>query len=309
MPCIYKITNTVNGKVYIGQTAKTAKIRFGEHRRMARYKKNNSCSRLYCAMNKYGEKSFIVETIEECSEDKLNEREMYWIAEYDSFKNGYNCTLGGEGHKNRNADDYIKLWNDGFLISEISRKTHSTSDTVKGYLISAGISEIELKERFNAYTKENNPFKGKKHTQESLLKMSEAQKRRDPSTFRGGAHTVEGKIKAAEKFKRTYWSKSEEVRKEISRKSAEKRKGKCFREITSVPEETRKKISETLKKKHLCPPHAIKVYCKETDTIYRSMTEAEEQTGIDRHIIKQYVEGKRKDNRFHFELIKMQHNV
>lgn len=94
MGYIYKITNTLNGKVYIGQTIKTIQKRFTQH-------KNNSNKEyfsqivLYKAFNKYGIENFICEEIEEVPNDKLDEREKYWIEYYDSYFNGYNSTLGG----------------------------------------------------------------------------------------------------------------------------------------------------------------------------------------------------------------------
>jgi hypothetical protein len=46
-------------------------------------------------MRKYGIENFFVEKIEECEEDRLDEREIYWIQKYNSFNDGYNSTLGG----------------------------------------------------------------------------------------------------------------------------------------------------------------------------------------------------------------------
>ena len=46
-------------------------------------------------MRKYGIENFTFSVIEECSQEQLNEREIYWIEYYDTYKNGYNSTLGG----------------------------------------------------------------------------------------------------------------------------------------------------------------------------------------------------------------------
>ncbi len=94
MGYIYKITNMVNNKIYIGQTVKTVEKRFIQH-------KNNSNKEyfsqivLYKAFNKYGMENFKCEEIEEVPNDKLDEREKYWIEYYDSYFSGYNSTLGG----------------------------------------------------------------------------------------------------------------------------------------------------------------------------------------------------------------------
>lgn len=96
MPYIYKITNKMNEKVYIGKTLTTIDERWKRH--CIDYKKRNSEQRpLYSAMNKYGIDCFTVEMVEECNEDILSEREKYWIEYYSSFKNGYNATIGGDG--------------------------------------------------------------------------------------------------------------------------------------------------------------------------------------------------------------------
>lgn len=96
MAFIYKITNKVNGKVYIGQTQKTIQERFANHIKKAKIHTNRY---LYDAMNYYGYENFTVEKIEECPKEKLDEREIYWISFYNSNnKNfGYNMTKGGGG--------------------------------------------------------------------------------------------------------------------------------------------------------------------------------------------------------------------
>lgn len=103
MGFIYKVTNDINEKVYIGQTAFTIEERFAEHckDRLQDKSKNRP---LYNAMNKYGIEHFQIEQIEECPIDKLSEREIYWIEYYNSYENGYNATRGGEG--TRTIKDY-----------------------------------------------------------------------------------------------------------------------------------------------------------------------------------------------------------
>jgi group I intron endonuclease len=95
---IYKITNIVNNKVYIGQTQKTLEERFKHHVNFAKkdYRSKDIC--FARAIRKYGENNFIIEKIDEAdSKELLNEKEKYWINFYDSFKSGYNSTLGGDG--------------------------------------------------------------------------------------------------------------------------------------------------------------------------------------------------------------------
>lgn len=89
---IYKITNTTNGKCYIGQS-RDIEARWAKH--LSAYKSYPEWE-LYRAFKKYGIGAFSFEVIEECTIEELNEREIYWIAHFDSFNNGYNMTLGGK---------------------------------------------------------------------------------------------------------------------------------------------------------------------------------------------------------------------
>lgn len=90
---IYKVTNVINGKVYIGQTKRDLQLRWREH---CACKKDRLFNR---AIEKYGVKNFTVEQIDvACSQEELNEKETYWIKFFDSAnkENGYNLSLGGE---------------------------------------------------------------------------------------------------------------------------------------------------------------------------------------------------------------------
>jgi len=99
MPRIYKIMNSVNDKLYIGQTTKPLNKRMSEHRYGARTAKH--FSHLYNAMNKYGSDVFSIELIEECLIELLDEREKFWIAKLNTLTSGYNLTSGGQGVQKR----------------------------------------------------------------------------------------------------------------------------------------------------------------------------------------------------------------
>lgn len=99
MPYIYKITNKINGKCYIGKTLQTVQKRWEQHQHEANQLRSSDRP-LYRAINKYGIENFEIESIEEIKnilETDINEREKYWIEYYGSFKNGYNATYGGDG--------------------------------------------------------------------------------------------------------------------------------------------------------------------------------------------------------------------
>ena len=100
---IYKITNKVNGKIYIGQS-NDIKRRWSYYKNPPTTVEVNTLIML--ALKKYGFNSFTFEVIEECEIDQLNEREEYWISYYNSYWEGYNMTSGWEhnvGEANPNA--------------------------------------------------------------------------------------------------------------------------------------------------------------------------------------------------------------
>lgn len=99
---IYKITNQVNNKIYIGQS-KRIKERWQEHLRSGQpekysIKERDSKVPIHLAMQKYGVENFKFEIIEECLEEELNDKERYWISYYNSNnkEKGYNLTIGGQ---------------------------------------------------------------------------------------------------------------------------------------------------------------------------------------------------------------------
>lgn len=92
MTCgIYKITNKLNGKSYIGATI-NIEGRFSEHKR--------GKSTFGKIILQIGVENFTFEIIEECSIEELETKEEYYVALYDSYNNGYNKTPGGEPHFN-----------------------------------------------------------------------------------------------------------------------------------------------------------------------------------------------------------------
>lgn len=93
---IYKITNTQNGKVYIGQAVDIL-MRWRQHCNEA-YNKNGVAyeCKFYRAIRKYGISNFTFQMIESCEVDKLNQREIFYIEKFNSYHNGYNMTTGGQ---------------------------------------------------------------------------------------------------------------------------------------------------------------------------------------------------------------------
>lgn len=92
---IYKISNNINGKFYIGK-AINAEKRFKRHKYLA---KKGVKRHFYNAIRKYGENNFTLSIIEECDNEIINDREKYWIERLNATNPliGYNNASGGEG--------------------------------------------------------------------------------------------------------------------------------------------------------------------------------------------------------------------
>lgn len=103
---IYKVTNLINGKIYIGSTKNTLKMRWYSHCRYAL--KLNSLFRFHRAIRKYGIDNFKLEYLaSSLTYDYLEELEDFFINDYDSLKKGYNSVPAG---KNRELIvNYMKL--------------------------------------------------------------------------------------------------------------------------------------------------------------------------------------------------------
>ena len=135
MAFIYKITNDINQKIYIGKTERNIEERFKEHCREYRKKR---CEKrpLYAAMKKYGTEHFHVELVEET--DNPEEREQYWIKYYNCYgSTGYNATMGGDSKRYIDYDE---------IINDVLQRALTTSDPKKLEKIKANIGgEINRK--------------------------------------------------------------------------------------------------------------------------------------------------------------------
>ena len=120
MGYIYKITNTINNKVYIGQTVRNPLLRKEEHFTNLRKGIHHS-SHLQNSFDKYGD-VFEFEVIEECPDEKLNEREIALIEKFKSYTNGYNETKGGDGFVGANKHRIVKAGK-SYGIKSISGKS------------------------------------------------------------------------------------------------------------------------------------------------------------------------------------------
>lgn len=108
MGYIYKITNDINDKVYIGKTLlPSIEDRFKEH--LHDYTRKEYATRpLYKAMKKYGIEHFSIALIGEYPDEELSTMEIYWIGYYNGYEHGYNATRGGDGKQQFNYQDIIE---------------------------------------------------------------------------------------------------------------------------------------------------------------------------------------------------------
>ena len=145
MAYIYKITNILNGKSYMGKTLKSIEERFQEH---IRDSQKSRCEKrpLYDAMNKYGIENFQIEQIEECSDNIVNEREVYWIEWYGSFKYGYNATLGGDGKHYLDYDLICEVYNQTQNMKETAQICGCHPDSVSNILMERKIQKTTTQE-------------------------------------------------------------------------------------------------------------------------------------------------------------------
>lgn len=154
---IYKTTNKINGKIYIGKEKKNDPSYLG------------SGKLLGLAIKKYGKSQFIKEIIEECSPDCINRKETYWIDYFQSTDRtiGYNIALGGSGGDTiSNHPDKVSI---GRRHSK-NLKGRDSQRTNKGPL-----SEETKKKISEKLSGKNNPMFGKTHSPETKEKIKISQ--------------------------------------------------------------------------------------------------------------------------------------
>lgn len=187
---IYKATCKITGKVYIGQTRKQMEVRRYEHIRDA-FTLNVSTT-FANALRKYGKENFEWEVIDNAvTQEELDEKEIYWISEYNSTVEGYNMLPGGS----YNPMDNVLIYNKHLTkVQSIEfRKKHSI--LMKEVVSKNGFSE-DHRQKISQKLKGNKHFLGKSHSPEWGVQRSQM--------LSGEKHPMYGK------------KHSEEVKKRIS---------------------------------------------------------------------------------------------
>ena len=220
MGYVYKITNTVNGKSYIGISINTP-----EKGRIKDHISGRGNQIIAKAVRKYGKDAFTYQILEANVFDEfLPDLEVMYIANYNTVvPHGYNLTYGGEG---------------GGIPSEETRRKLAKAS--RGRKLPPR-SEAYRRKLSEARKGEKNPFYGKKHSKNTRRKISEAQKGAKNHQF-GKSHSKETRRKISETLKGErgpQFGKPHSV--ETRRKISESLKGKL------LSDDHRHKISESLK--------------------------------------------------------------
>lgn len=252
---IYKTTNLINGKKYIGK-------HISEIFEPDSYL--GSGILLSKALKKYGKENFKCELLETCSsKEELDRKEKYWISYYDCVEDidYYNLAKGGDGGIGRGFGSY---WEDE------DKKT---------------IALIKQKESLNKFFKENkdirsgknNPMYGKHHTKETKdrisTKLKSSEKLKNSTRFKYHSHSKQSKEKIGKALRGRIWITDGNICKlvpndtilpegwKLGRKLSEETKNRLFKK-----EEYNKIIKTQGKKK--------KVRCIELDIVFNSIKEA-----------------------------------
>lgn len=167
MACIYKITNTINNKVYIGETTRTMNARWQQHK--ARAKMPEYTEYLYRAIRKYGIENFIIEELTQCTDEDRFKVETEYITKYRSWVGfedckGYNLALSQEGVAPVMAQEILNCWNDGLTIVQISDRLHRNIKTISRSLKNDGVTQEQIYER----RKQN----AGKHSRKSIIQYT-----------------------------------------------------------------------------------------------------------------------------------------
>lgn len=229
---VYVITNTVNGKVYVGSAAFSLRARLRDHKSLLRRGVHGN-KHLQSAWNKYGWSAFQFDVVERCLPERCIKREQCWIDDKGSASNkkGYNInpTAGSSLWRPNSEATRAKLskamkgreitWTDklsdalkGRVISEETRAKISASLTGRRK-DPAAVEKGAAKIRGRKYTEEHrtaigNGRRGILHSEESKVKISAGNM--GNKNHLGKPHTEESKRKMSLAHKAAYLKKKEQ---------------------------------------------------------------------------------------------------
>ena len=194
---IYKTTNLVNGKFYIGKDSKNDPSYLG------------SGDKLKNAIKKYGRENFKKKILEECTSKTIDQREIYWIKETKALSRGYNIAIGGQGG---DLGKTVNLKRSKSLTGKTQSENtkQKRSDSLKGRKITWG-DKISTAMKGKTWKQKSSRTvehreklskanKGHIKSKETLEKMSTAKKGKSPGNkgkflYQGKYFTYEEYIK------------------------------------------------------------------------------------------------------------------
>jgi group I intron endonuclease len=153
---IYKITNLITNKIYVGSTL-DFDGRWWDHKKRLR-KGNHHSIKLQRSYNIHGENNILFEVLEECGTDELLIKEQYYMDLYDTYKNGYNCRPKAENHLGAKRSEESKK-----KMSESAKKSkrQPCSEETKKKISAANKNKVSW-------------IKGKKQTKEHTINASKS---------------------------------------------------------------------------------------------------------------------------------------
>jgi group I intron endonuclease len=250
---VYKYTNKINGKIYIGITVQSIEVRHKQH-----FKDIKKDRVFHRALKKYGEDNFLLEIIDKAGNyEELKEKERFYIKKYNSFtgfknSNGYNNTYR---HTEKNKK----------IMSELRKEFYKNNIHPSiGIILSSERKEKQSNIMKGRYFGEFNPFYGEKHPEGTRKKMSELAIKR----YQEGKHPRTG-------------SKLSEATKRLI---GLRHKGK------TISKEQRENQSKMFSgEKH---PNSLKVICITTNELFNYMGEACTKYNLDRSNLTKCCRGK-----------------
>ncbi len=198
---IYKIENTLNGKIYIGQAVDIIR-RWAKHL--------NDCANpnvdlydgyFYRSLRKYGVENFTFQVVELCSQDELDCKEIYWIKKYDSFNNGYNQTLGGSKASKVDREAFFQYY---------TESQHSMADIMEHFnicreTVSRVTNELSLEPNWLISEDEKNMICNKYVNSDCTILQLAKDVGRDPQTISRILHKNQIPIRNGKVRKHDYY--------------------------------------------------------------------------------------------------------
>lgn len=179
---VYKITNNLNGKAYIGQTINSIQERFRTH---CGVYSEGKCPALWSAIQRHGKDNFTIEVLWSeagCTKEELDKKEIEMIAVHNTRSpNGYNLMEGGhssrhhEESRKKISDAKKKLWEEKGDEIRAKIRERGVSEETRNRMSEGCIRKYQERPELKEYTKSR---EGTTHTEETRAKMVEAWKRR-----------------------------------------------------------------------------------------------------------------------------------